>query len=175
MLSIKFKENFCTSRLFFLPRTNSAHASSRFSKETIFSNNFVFCPPRRINFKLLWPPPSLIPLLHKVKDLYLLWYQYYQLLPKTHRYTLGQKIDSLLVETIEAIAFAAFLKPEEKAPYVRLAIRKTDTLKILLMILWETKSLDNKKYLSLSENLDSIGKNLGGWHGSLLKKNSPGK
>lgn len=32
------------------------------------------------------------------------------------------------------------------------------------MILWETKSLDNKKYIALSVTLDEIGKNLGGWY-----------
>jgi hypothetical protein len=45
-------------------------------------------------------------------------------------------------------------------------------LKIFLMILWETKSLDNKKYIALSEKLNEIGRNLGGWHGKLLKENS---
>ncbi len=74
-----------------------------------------------------------------------------------------------MVEIIEAIAIAIFLKPEEKLPYVRLAIRKTDTLKIFLMILWETKSLDNKKYLALSEKLSEVGKMLGGWCGQLTK------
>jgi hypothetical protein len=90
-------------------------------------------------------------------------------LPKLHRHSLGQKIDTLYIETIEAVAQASFLCREEKPPYVRLAIRKTDTLKILLMVLWETKSLDNKKYGALSEALDEIGKMLGGWNGQLNK------
>jgi len=99
----------------------------------------------------------------------LLWYNYHQTLPKVHKYTLGQKIDNLLTEIIEATAIAIFLKPEEKMPYVRLAIRKTDTLKIFFMILWETKSLDNKKYIALSEKLSEIGRMLGGWNGQLSK------
>jgi len=126
----------------------------------------------------LSPPPTLPSLLQKAKGLYLLWYGYYQILPKTHRFTLGQKIDNLLTEVIEAIAIAIFLKPEEKIPYVRLAIRKTDTLKIFFMILWETKSLDNKKYITLSEKLSEIGKMLGGWNGQLskpVKQNFPDK
>ena len=77
------------------------------------------------------------------------------------------------MEIIEAIAVAAFLKEAEKIPYVRLAIRKSDVLKIFLNILWETKSLDDKKYILLSEKLNEIGRNLGGWNGSLVKKNSP--
>ncbi|MEK7642998.1 MAG: four helix bundle protein, partial [Patescibacteria group bacterium] len=111
----------------------------------------------------------------KLKGAYLLWYQYYQALPKLHRYSLGKRVDNLFIESIEAIASASFLVREEKMPYVRLAIRKVDTLKILLMILWETKSLDNKKYVAVSIKIDEIGKMLGGWNGQLTKQNSPPK
>jgi len=96
------------------------------------------------------------------KDLYLLWYGYYKLLPKEHRYTLGAKIDNLLSEIIEAITSASFLIGPEKLPYIKLAIRKTDSIKIFLLLLFETKSLDNKKYIDLSEKINEIGRMLGG-------------
>jgi len=32
------------------------------------------------------------------------------------------------------------------------------------MILWETKSFDDKKYITLSVMLEEIGKMLGGWN-----------
>ncbi|MDP3962678.1 MAG: four helix bundle protein [bacterium] len=83
------------------------------------------------------------------------------------------------MEIIEAIAAASFLTIEEKRPYVRLSIKKIDALKILAMILWESKSLDDKRYLAVSIKLDEIGRNLGGWQGQivaqLLKQNSPAK
>ena len=82
-------------------------------------------------------------------------------------------MDNIFVEIIEAIASAAFLSPHEKQPFVRLAIRKLDTLKLFLMLLWETKSLDNKKYIALSQVIEPIGKMLGGWHGQLTKKTPP--
>ena len=50
-------------------------------------------------------------------------------------------------------------------------------MKILAMILWETNSLNDKKYIALSVKLDEIGRNLGGWLGQLetqlVKQNSP--
>jgi hypothetical protein len=110
-----------------------------------------------------------LPVLHKVKLVYLLWFSVFKILPKTPRFTLGQRIDDLFVETIEMLATAAFLPREEKAPFVRAAIRKLDTLKILLSILWETKSLDNKKYIALSVPLEEIGRMVGGWYGQLTK------
>ncbi|MEK7638027.1 MAG: four helix bundle protein [Patescibacteria group bacterium] len=85
------------------------------------------------------------------------------------------RVDALFIEIIETLAVASFLVREEKIPYVRIAIRKTDTLKILLMVLWETKSLDDKKYIALSLKIDEIGRMLGGWSGQLQKQNSPTK
>lgn len=123
-----------------------------------------------MNSSLNTPPPKLLPLLQKLKEGYTLWYSYLFTVPKIHRHSLGQKIDSLFVETIEAVAAASFSSGTDKLPYIRHAIKKMDTLKLFLMILWETKSLDNKKYLALSVRLDEIGRMLGGWQGQLLKK-----
>lgn len=58
-------------------------------------------------------------------------------------------------------------------PWIKVSIRKVDTIKLLLMILWETKSLDDKKYVAVSVQLEEIGKMLGGWSGQLSKQNSP--
>jgi len=134
--------------------------------QNIFHNN---------NLNPLSPPPRLLPVLEKTKAAYLLWFEYYQNIPKQHKFSLGEKIDKFFVEIIDAIVTANFLAPKEKLPFVRFAIRKLDVLKVFLMMLWKTKSLDNKKYIALSEKLNEIGKNLGGWHGKLVKENSPHK
>ncbi len=108
-----------------------------------------------------------------MKDAYLLWYGYYTILPKTHRHSLGHKVDAYLVDSIEFVATAEFLPRPEKLPFVRAAMRKVDTTKLLLMMLWETKSLDDSKYIALSLKIDAVGKMLGGWSGQLQKQNSP--
>ena len=74
---------------------------------------------------------------------------------------------------MEAISVASFLQKEEKLPWIKVAIRKIDTIKLLLIVLWETKSLDEKKYIVLSLHLEEIGKMLGGWNGQISKQNSP--
>ncbi len=114
-------------------------------------------------------------MLKKLKNAYLLWVTYYQELPKSHRYSLGTKIDTLFVETIESLAAASFSPREHKLPFVRLSARKFDTLKLILMVLWEIKALDNKKYIALSEKISEAGRMIGGWHGKLAKENSPDK
>ncbi len=112
-------------------------------------------------------------MLERIKSAYILWHEYHSKLPKTQRYTIGNRIDTLYVESIEAVAAAAFLPRHEKLPYVRLAVRKIDAVKVLLMILWETRSLDTKKYVSISEKMDEVGKMLGGWQGQLVKNSAP--
>jgi len=82
---------------------------------------------------------------------------------KDSRYTIGTKIDSLFLETIELIIKAAYSDKVEKLISLKNASVKLDLLKFFLQIAWEIKSLDNKKYILLSERLDEIGKMLGGW------------
>ncbi len=75
------------------------------------------------------------------------------------------------------VASAAFSVKNEKLPYIKVAIRKLDTLKILLLVLWESGGLLDKKYITLSEHLNEIGKMIGGWYGQVNrlkeKQNSP--
>jgi hypothetical protein len=111
--------------------------------------------------------------LQRIKETYLLWHKYHSILPRNHRYSLGVRIDTIHIEIIEAVSAAAFLTKTDKIPYLRLAMRKLDTLKLLLLILFETKSIDVQKYISISVQVDEIGKMLGGWLGQTEKQNSP--
>lgn len=119
------------------------------------------------------PPPRLLPVLERLKQVYLLWCDYHSKLPKTHKHTLGDRIDRLFVELIESATAASFLPKNEKLPALNAAIRKLDTLKILCMVLWESHSIDTKKYIALSTPLEDVGKMLGGWRGQVQKQNSP--
>ncbi|OHA24715.1 MAG: hypothetical protein A3D52_00045 [Candidatus Taylorbacteria bacterium RIFCSPHIGHO2_02_FULL_44_36] len=114
-------------------------------------------------------------MVEKTLSAYKLWQEILKLFPKTTRYSLGIKIDVLFIEIFESISTAAFAAKTEKSPWVRRAIIKLDTLKGLLRIAWEIKSLDNKKYITLSEQLSEIGRQLGGWHNQIIKQNSPAK
>lgn len=76
---------------------------------------------------------------------------------------MGGKIDSLFIEIIELLFIASYLGKQEKLPYLQKAIRRLDVLKFFFQIVWEIKALDNKKYISISEHLNEIGRMLGGW------------
>ena len=108
-----------------------------------------------------------------MKNAYALWFGYYTIIEKTHRYSLGLRIDNIFIDIIEAMSIANFTPKQEKLPFVRVAIRKLDTAKVLLLVLWESKSLETKRYIVLSVKLEEIGRMLGGWHGQLTKHSSP--
>jgi len=95
-------------------------------------------------------------------------------LAKTSRYTLGEKIDTLFLDVVELIYTASFLPKDEKLPHLQKAMAKTDLLKFFFQIGWEIKSLDTKKYIMFSEQLDEIGRMLGGWtRQSMQKETAP--
>ena len=114
-------------------------------------------------------------MLERIKQAYLLWHDYHSTLPKIHRYTIGEKIDTLFIEIMEMVSAAAFLPRDKKLPYIGIGLQKLNTLTLLLMILWETKSLREKRYVTLSLPLNEIGKMLNGWQGQVQKQNSPAK
>ncbi|MDQ5949473.1 MAG: hypothetical protein QG589_599 [Patescibacteria group bacterium] len=108
-----------------------------------------------------------------MKSAYALWHEYIPSIPKTARYTLAETIDTYFIHVIENILIASFLQKQEKQPFVRKSIISLDVLKFFLLTLWEMKHIDTKKYIALSEPLTEAGRMLGGWHGQLLKQNSP--
>jgi len=119
--------------------------------------------------KPLSPPPNQfgLSIIQKLIQGYKLWHEYLPDFPKDSKYTLGTKIDSLLLEVIEGIIKASISDKLEKLISLKNASVKLDLLKFFLQISWEIKSLDNKKYIKLSEKLDEIGRMLGGWIKSL--------
>lgn len=93
-------------------------------------------------------------------------------LTKQTKYSLGLKIDNILVEVIEGAITACYVDKTEKLPHITETIIKLDTLKFFLKIAWETKALDNRKYIAVSEPLNDIGRMLGGWRNQNIKQTS---
>ena len=116
------------------------------------------------NFFANNPPGQFsLSLIQKLVQIYKLWHGFLALFPKSSRYTLGAKIDSLFLEVIELIIKASYSDRVEKLISLSNGSLKLDLLKFFLQVAWDIKSLDNKKYILLSEKLDEIGKMLGGW------------
>lgn len=118
----------------------------------------------------MFTPPTTSSVLQKAKIAYTLWFQIIEHIPKTHRYTLGGRIEGYFLELLESIFSALFLATERKAARIEIAISKLDGVKFFLQIAWENKCISIKQYGELSEKLDEIGKMLHGWKKGLEKK-----
>lgn len=118
------------------------------------------------------PPPAkqTSSILQKTKIAYSFWFLIYQQLPKTHRYSLGGKIENYFMQLLETIFITLYLPIDKKIDGITKAINKLDGVKFFVQITWENKCIPNKQYIDLSLKLDEIGKILGGWKKGLENK-----
>lgn len=94
---------------------------------------------------------------------YKFWHQIKIHIQKVSRYTLGEKIDALFIETLELLFIAQYLPRTKKLPILYKANTTFDTLKFFTKILWELKNLEDKSYVLFSEKLHAIGIMLNKW------------
>jgi len=104
-----------------------------------------------------------LPIIQKLIIAYKVWHEYLIHLDKISRFSIGLKIDSLFVQTIENLFIASYKTKEQKTIYLNKASDVFDLVKFMLQVTWEIKALDNKKYIALSQILIEFGKMLGGW------------
>ncbi len=116
------------------------------------------------------PPRTNLTILDRLVTVYKLWVEYVPHFPKVSRYTIGGKIDTLFLECIELTFTASYQPKDRKLVYLDKVTTKFDLLKFILRVSWETKSLDTKKYIALSEPLAEIGKMIGGWTNKIKKE-----
>ena len=104
-----------------------------------------------------------LPVVQKQIKAYKSWQELLINFPKTSKYSLGAKIDTALLEAVELTFNASHLRGDQKYEQIFEAGIKLDLVKFFLRIAWEIKALDNKKYAAISEQLDEIGRMIGGW------------
>ncbi|OGI33484.1 MAG: hypothetical protein A2420_04185 [Candidatus Moranbacteria bacterium RIFOXYC1_FULL_44_13] len=90
--------------------------------------------------------------------------------PKTERFGIGQKIEQSFLAVLELTFTAAYLPPEQKIILLRKTISRLDVLKFFTQLAWESKFIQDGKYLELSKRLEEIGRMLGGWRKGLQSK-----
>lgn len=71
---------------------------------------------------------------------------------------------------IELIFLAGYAGTDQKYTFVARASTKLDLLKFFILIAWEVRSLDQRKYASMVVPLNEIGKDIGSWQKYLQTK-----
>ncbi len=107
-----------------------------------------------------------------MKDAYKIWQEILPHISKSQRQTIGAKIDKLLLGGLESTFLASYAPTSKRLDLITNAIIKIDSAKFFLLVGWENKIIDEKKYIRLSEKLVEASKMLVGWKGYLEKKTS---
>lgn len=83
--------------------------------------------------------------------------------PKRSRYTLGEKIENVVLEIIELINLANIQIKNLREPFLYKASAKCGVLKLLIRLSWDLNLLNHRQYLILEGQLQEISKMIGGW------------
>lgn len=129
------------------------------------SPNFSITPPREAPAVLL-----------KTKEAYAFWLEIHKTFPRVERLSIGQRIDTTFLSILELIFISSYLPPDQKVVILGKTISRLDSLKFFTQIAWENRLIHTTKYAELSQKLEEIGRQLGGWRRGLeikLKTKTP--
>ena len=104
-----------------------------------------------------------IPLLAKLLTIYESAHKMIFTLPKFERYTLGEKIENTILESIELTVIANSSSKFEKERYLLKTNAKIELLKILYRIALNCKIIEARIYLEIQKDLQDIGRQTQGW------------
>lgn len=104
--------------------------------------------------------------------MYKSWIPVQRNLPKGERFGLGQKIDHLFIELLETLHRASFTSVQGKLPLLSEALLSIDSLRFFLQLGWELKLIPTNQYSVIGQEVETIGKMVGGWRKGLVSKTS---
>ena len=104
-----------------------------------------------------------LPIFNKAYQLYKTFYGYRDSIAKQDRHTIWQRSENIILDIIENILLASQAYRAEKLPILQHASVKLNFLRILVRLMKDLKTIDDKKYVTLAGLGDEIGRMLGGW------------
>lgn len=104
-----------------------------------------------------------LPIFQKSYDLYKSFYGCRDHVAKQDRHTVWQRCENLVLDLLQSIILASQQDKTEKAATLEHASVQLNMLRILLRLTKDLKIIDPKKYLMLEEQIDEVGRMLGGW------------
>jgi four helix bundle protein len=87
--------------------------------------------------------------------------------PKSHKFLLGDRIESKLLDLLDNLLAAYYSKEREQA--LRQASLEVEQVRFLFRLVKDLGIVNVEKYKNASEKVDEIGKMIGGWMKTLPK------
>ena len=104
-----------------------------------------------------------IPAFQKAYDFYKNLYLNLRQIPKQDRFTWGERCEETALEILRDVAQATYATSERKRSLLIQTKRNIDMAKIYLRLGSDLRILDQKKYVLRQDELQELGKMVGGW------------
>ena len=89
--------------------------------------------------------------------------------PRSHKFTLADRIQNLVSDCLELLIEAYYMPPHYKKPLLFKVNIKLEQLRYYLRLSFESGLYSSKVYRPLMQQIDEIGRMTGGWIKSLKK------
>ena len=104
-----------------------------------------------------------IPIFKKIYELYKEFYGLRNSIAGQDRYTIWQRCENIILDILENVLWASQMSKLEKLPILEKTSLKLNFLRVFFRLCKEIKVLDTKKYILFEEDINEIGRMLGGW------------
>src|SRR5437764_1389106 len=118
------------------------------------------------------PPPQTLPVLEKSKAMYKTWLGIHRNMERSARFGIGNKIDVLFLRILELLRKSMYAPINKKLLLLQEVSDNIDSFRFFFQLVWETKLISNKEYISFGVEIENLGKIVGGWKKGLLNKTS---
>lgn len=94
-------------------------------------------------------------------------------LPRSHRFTFGERVDRLTLDCLELIIEAIYAPPEKKAAPLRRVNLNLEKLRVFWRLIHDRHWISQQQLLFAAQRLDEIGRMAGGWLKQVERKTIP--
>ena len=112
------------------------------------------------------------PVIVRLKEVYKRWILIERNLPKCERFGLGQKIDFLFTDLLDILQKSSFSPVETKITLLGQSLLIIDSLRFFIQLCWELKLIPSKQFTLIGQEIEEIGRMIGGWRKGLITKTS---
>ena len=84
-------------------------------------------------------------------------------LPKSQRFTFGERVDRLTLDCLELALEAIYAAPDKKAAPLRRMNLNLEKLRVFWRLICDRRWISQQQPLFVSQELDEIGRMTGGW------------
>lgn len=111
-----------------------------------------------------------IPIIHKTYELYRALHELERTISKMDRFTLWQRCENTNLKILEGLIRVGYLPQESRVQQLIQVSADLDMLRVFLRLSLDVKAITQKKSLTIQEQLDEVGRMLGGWIKSIRQK-----